>query len=270
MSTMTPRLLSLSLLLLAPLAASAQREAPSQRWQFEDQRDGLCVWFLAEAAELAAGVPKDVALRPASSTADLPASLARVIADEPRFASWTPAVVCAERFAAARLDDEVVGRQKADGPGHLLTVVAVATEGDHPWAVLELGTDVTALQRRGGDVALRVAGRSLKVAGGSDGEDPTWEIALDGAKLVWVGHPTGEARVRSTRSMSFGYAGNRNSRWSGVLQAAGGSERAQVGALRVDGKGWLAKALKTSPIRAVAAVATGGTAEITLQRQRGR
>jgi hypothetical protein len=270
MPSMTPRHLSLALLLLVPMMASAQREAPSQRWQFEDQRDGLCVWFLAEASELAPGVPKEVTLRAATAVPGLPASLARVIADEPRFATWTPGMVCVERYATARLDDELVGRPKAAGQGHLLTVVAVATEGEQPWTALELGTDVTALQRRGGEVALRVADRGLKVSGGADGEDPTWEVALDGAKLVWVGHPTGESRVASTRSVSFGYAGNRNSRWSGVLQSSGGSERAQVGALRIDGKGWLAKALKASPIRAVAAVATGGSTEITLQRQRGR
>ena len=152
----------------------------------------------------------------------------------------------------------------------VLTMVAVATEGELPWTVLELGTDVTALQRRGGEVALRVAARQLKVMGGSDGEDPTWEVALDGAKLVWMGHPTGEPRVASTRTMLFGYAGNRNSDWSGVFRLAGGSERALVGALRVDGKGWLAKALKASPIRAVGAVATGGTLEVTLARQSGR
>jgi hypothetical protein len=270
MTNTTMRTMAITILLLAPGVGSAQREAPTQRWQFEDQRDGLCVWFLAEAFDLAPGVPKGITLRAASSVNDLPASLRRVLADEPRVAGWTPAVVCAERYGTARLGDEVVGRAKPAGQGHLLTFVAVATEGEQPWAVLELGTDVTALQRRGGDMALRVADRELKVSGGADGEDPTWELGLDGAKLIWVGHPTGEPRVVSTRSMSFGYAGNRNSQWSGVLQGAGGSERAQVGALRVDGKGWLAKALKASPIRAVAPTAVGGTAEITLERQRGR
>lgn len=270
MPTTMPRLLSLTILLLTPTMMVAQREAPSQRWQFDDQRDGLCVWFLAEAGELAPGLPKGVTLKGASAVTDLPASLARVIADEPRFAAWTPAVVCAERFGAARLGDEVVGRPKAAGQGHLLTYVAAATEGEQPWALLDLGTDVTALQRRGGEVALRVGDRSLKVAGGADGEDPTWELALDGAKLVWVGHPTGEPRVASTRTMSFGYAGNRNSWWTGVVRVSGGTERAQVGALRVDGKGWLAKALKASPIRAVAPVQAGGGADIVLERQRGR
>lgn len=268
MPTISPRALSLVTLLLGPVVMSAQREAPSQRWQFEDQQDGLCVWFLAETGTLAPGLPKEATTAGAASVVGLPASLARVIADEPRFGTWTPAVVCAERFGSARLGDELVGRPR--GPGYLLTVVAVATQGDRPWTLVELGTDVPALQRRGGELALRVASRALKVAKGGEGEDPTWELTLEGARLVWVGHATGESRVASTRTMSFGYAGTRNTWWAGVLEGAGGSERDQVGALRVDGKGWLAKALKASPIRAVAPLTAGGRTEVRLERQRGR
>lgn len=267
---MTTRVTWLAALLVVPSLLFAQREAPSQRWRFTDQRDGLCVWFLADAATLAEGMPRGVAPRAASGVTELPASLTRVLADEPRFAAWTPGVVCAERFGSVQLGDDVVGRARDDGPGHVLTMVALATEGGAGWTVLELGTDVTPLQRRGAEVALRVADRKIKATPGGENEDPTWEIGLDGAKLVWTGHPTGEARVASTRSMSFGYTGNRNTSWSGTLSATGGSERAQVGALRVDGKGWLAKALKASPIRAVGAVATGGTLEVTLSRQSGR
>src|SRR5690606_906475 len=114
----------------------------------------------------------------------------------------------------------------------------------------------------------RIGSRSaqLRTRVGVEGEDEEWELSLDGLKLIWRGHLVGEPRVGTTQAMSFGYAGRRDSQWLVAMRMTPDQEQGQVGSLRVEGKNSLAQALKSSPIRSMGPVSTGG--ELTLNFRR--
>lgn len=251
--------------LVRPLAA----QADEQLWRWVDAQGGFCVWYLADPTVAPGLVPVGTPLRPASATASLPEVLLRIVQDEPRFAEWIPAVLCVGRFVAVAADGTPAGTMR-DGPPMLLTLSALAAASpygqDAGWQLSTIGLDAGSLDR----VAERswIANRepSLRVREGIEGEDTEWELALDGTKLIWSGHPAGATRVGTTRSMSFGYAGNRNSRWLVALRMAPTEEQNQVGALRVEGKNALAMALKASPIRAVGPLSRGGELTMTFRR----
>lgn len=255
-----------ALLALAPPAAG---QADAQLWRWVDAQGGFCIWYLADPAVAPDLVPLGTPLRPASATASLPEVLLRIVQDEPRFAEWIPAMFCVGRFAAVAADGTPAGTMR-DGQPMLLTLSALAAASpygqDAGWQLSSVGLQAGSLDR----VAERgwIANRepNLRVRDGLDREDDEWELEIDGTKLFWSGHPTGAARVGTTRSMSFGYAGNRNSTWLMALRMAPAEEQGQVGALRVEGKNALAQALKASPIRAVGPLSRGGELTMTFTR----
>lgn len=249
----------------APLAA----QADEQLWRFVDAQGGSCIWYLADPALAPDLVPAGTPLRPASATASLPEVLLRLVQDEPRFAEWVPGVFCVGLFAAAAADGEPTGTMRSGRP-LLVTVSALAAASpygqDAGWQLASLGVDAGSLDRVAERAWVAVREPEHRVRTGVEGEDTQWELSLDGLRLIWSGHPSGEVRVGSTRTMSFGYAGNRNSTWLVELRSAPTGEQNQLGALRVEGRSPLANALKASPIRAMGPLATGG--ELTLHFRR--
>ena len=264
-------LLAAVALLARPLAA--QDNPPFWRWV--DARDGFCIWYLADPAEAPGLLPAGVTPRPATEIAELPGILRRIVQDEPRFAAWVPGLVCVGRFAVVAANGEPVANIEQEGHPVLYVLSALAARGggggdDLEWQLLELGLDAGPLDRIGNDLEISSEDRSLPVRQGVEGEDDQWSLRLEGAELIWSGHRTGESRVGSTRMMSFGYVGRRNSVWRIDLQTSPGTEQEQVGSLRVEGRGGLARALKSSPIRAVAALQAGGEATMTFRRGSSR
>ena len=258
-------LCSALLALARPLAA----QADEQLWRWVDAQGGFCIWYLADPAVATGMVPNGTPLRPASATASLPDVLLRIVQDEPRFAEWIPAVLCVGRFAAVASDGTPAGTMRPGQP-LLLTLSALAAASpygqDAGWQLASIGLRAGSLDRvaERGWIATREA--ELRVRDGLEGEDDEWELSLDGTRLIWSGHPSGTARVGTTRSMSFGYAGNRNSTWLVALRMAPAEEQLQVGALRIEGKNALAQALKASPIRAVGPLSLGGELTMTFRR----
>lgn len=248
---------------------AAQDNPPFWRWV--DARDGFCIWYLADPAEAPGLLPPGVAPRPSAQTTQLPDILRRIVQDEPRFAAWIPGLVCVGRFAVVAANGEPVASMEREGRPVLYVLSALAAEGggggdDLEWQLLELGLDAGPLERIANGLDLGPASRSLPVRQGVEGEDDQWALRLDGAELIWSGHRAGGSRVGSTQMMSFGYVGRRNSVWRIDVQTAPAGEQDQVGSLRVEGRGELARALKSSPIRAVAALQAGGEATMTFRR----
>jgi hypothetical protein len=137
---------------------------------------------------------------------------------------------------------------------------------DAGWYLASVGVRAGSLDRVAERGWIAVREPEYRVRSGIEGEEDQWELELDGLRLAWSGHPTGEVRVGSTRTMSFGYAGNRNSTWLVELRSAPEGERSQVGSLRVEGRNPLANALKSSPIRAMGPLFSGGELTLTFRR----
>jgi hypothetical protein len=248
-----------------PLAA----QADEMLWRWVDAQDGFCVWYLADPALAPGLVPAGTPLRPASATAALPDVLLRIVQDEPRFTEWIPAFLCVGRFAAVAADGTPAGTMGDEQP-LLLTLSGLAAASpygqDAGWQLATIGLRAGSLDRVADRAWIANREPSMRVRNGLQGEDDEWELSLDGTKLIWSGHSTGPVRVGTTRSMSFGYAGNRNTTWLVALRMAPAEEQSQVGALRIEGKNPLAQALKASPIRAVSGLSRGGELTMTFRR----
>lgn len=263
------RVLPLSILVLLGAAQPAVAQVDQQLWRWVDSQGSVCVWYLADPALAPSLVPPGTSLRPASATASMPESMLRLVQDEPRFAEWVPAVLCIGRFAAAAADGSPVGPPR-QGQSHLLVVSGLAAASpfgqDAGWQLSALGLRAGRLDQVAGNARIGSSSAQIRDRVGVEGEDEQWELSFDGVKLSWSGHPTGQSRVGTTQSMSFGYAGSRNTLWLVELRSAPESEQGQVGSLRVEGKNTLAQALKSSPIRSMGPIWRGG--ELTLQFQR--
>ncbi len=260
-----------ALLLWALLPATAAGQGAEPLWRWIGGQGGFCVWYLADPALAAEVVPAGTRLRAAQETEGLPPVLIRIMQDEPRFAAWIPGTVCLGLFSDVASDGVPVGHMDGDQPIFLaLSALAVHDPlglSGPQWLLTEIGIDAGRLDRSAEASGIPTKSRDFRPRKGVEGEDDKWDLALDGVKLAWSGHASGDSRVGSTRTMSFGYAGNRNSPWLVDLRAVPEREQSQVGALRIEGKGPLAQALKSSPIRMVGALELGG--ELTLTFRRG-
>ncbi len=264
--------LLLALIVVAPLAAQGPAYT---EWTLTDSRGSFCIWYLADPEIVRELLPKDVVTQPASAAGSaLPAPLARVIQDEPRFASWVPGAICVGLYASASVDGrEVVAAKEGDR----VTVITHSLAAVDPRGIagarhflIELGTDRGGLARAAELAGVRIYDRSIDINKVPDSDDDEIELKLDKAKIFWQGHPTGPSRVDSTRSMSFGYAGLRLSTWKVVVEAAPMEIQAVVGALRIEGKDDLSRVLRASPIRFVGPIERGGVTTFRFSRAGGK
>lgn len=260
---------ALAMLAVRPLAAQVESNPPLWRWV--DAKGGFCIWYFADPAIARKLLPDGVAIRTTAQTSGLPDVLIRIAQDEPRFAAWVPGVVCVGRYAVVAANGVPVARIDKEGRPveFVLTALAGKSTGmdsSADWRLLELGLKAGKLDRVGEDLRIASEDRELWVRKGLEGEDTQWSLRLDGAELVWQGHSVGAVRVGTTRSMSFGYTGERDSRWLVEVRLAPAGEQDQVGSLRVQGKGTLAEALQSSPIRAIGALREGGEVVMTWLR----
>lgn len=251
----------------APLAA---QDDGGSRWTLTDARGGFCVWYLAEPELARELVPKETVLRPAGDGAGLPTSVARVIQDEPRFAAWIPAAICVNLYRQVAADGKALVTAKDEEPILVMTHSLAATSprgvsgADH--YLVELGTDRGSLARAAELLGARSFDRSVTIRKDPEGGDDEIELKVGKTKIFWQGHQTGASRVGTTRSMSFGYAGLRTTTWHVGFEGAPTETFLMVGALRVEGKDDLGKALRASPIRAVGPLEHGGQATLTFAR----
>lgn len=266
---------SLAVLLAVVAAAPLAAQTDESTWTFSDARGGFCIWYLADPAQVGDLAPKGVTLRVAGTDAsELPPSLSRVIQDEPQFASWIPGTICIGFYGSAAVDGRETVTAK-DGETILVMTHSLAATSPRgvPGAdhfLIELGTDRGSLARAAERAGVRTSDRSVDVSKVPDTDDEEVVIKLGKTRIHWQGRPTGDARVEWTRSMSFGYAGQRLSTWRVTFDAAPQQVFAMVGALRVEGKDDLGKVLRASPIRAVGPIERGGSATLTFTRAGGR
>ncbi len=263
----------LVLALVVPLARPLAGQDKEMRLSLTEARGGYCVSYLIDPAVAEALVPVGTTLAKAGQGEGLSPFLARVIADEPQFAAWVPAGICVGRYSAASIDGREVFQAKA---GKAFTVVTSWVGATDPLEVsgstallLEIASDESRVLRPLSEFGLQPEERSVQIEP-ADAGDTSMEMKLSKTRISWVGHPTGDPRVGATRSMTFGYGGARSSVWRITSSWAPSSTRLMVGALRIEGKDALAKALKSSPIRAVGPMEEGGTADFLFQRLVGR
>lgn len=266
-------LLAAGCVTLAAAGASAARvgaqSGSAREWTFANLLGGFCLEFLADSADARGLLPDDaVALRANSPGITLHPALARVVADQPEYASWTPAKVCVYRFGAANIAGTEVVAKAGEGETFGWVALAGRIAANQPEGSLvatQLFTGSTRAQKasEGGRPELRKLKMSVGKAPKSNEERVVLEFGK--TRLIWDGHAAsdsvamaGPVTVHWARPVRGGAV---VARWE--LNSV--QQRSMVGAVIVQGKDRFANALRKSPIRYVGPLYQGGNAKLSFE-----
>jgi hypothetical protein len=199
----------------------------------------------------------------------LHSALRSVIDGQPEFASWAPASLCLYYSDAIRLGSRRLG-SKDPRKKQMLGVWAVAaTEqgGSRRDFVLELfgASGDLAHSAEQARVKLREAQSSRSKP--AQRENDLYDVRVGKTRLIWNGRATGDStRVESPVRELWLTRGRSGTMWRVQTTLQPTWMRPLVGALTVEGKDDLAKALKASPTRFVGPLYFGGSAELRFSR----
>ncbi len=259
-------------LLVLPLRAQTQGGEPSARWQLQGLQWGTCLEFLIDPKLIDKFLPETAVPVRADAVKLVPA-LARVISDQPEYAGWSPASLCWFTFDVIEIEGRrVEGEEGETGP--LIGVLGVAAR---------ISGSLTAES----DVAHRFYTTSWQVQKAAEGKgrssinfetirgtfgtapkstDDRYLVRIGKTNITWDGHPASDSLVGSPFVRSYAALGADSKPWRVDLSVSPLLQRSMVGAVIVQGKGDLAKALRSSPIRFVGPHYAGGSGELTLVR----
>ncbi len=255
----------------APLAGQTpaeRREGPV--WTIESLRIGQCVRFLLDPS-LARRVPREGArLLPASRDETLHPALRSVIEGQPDFASWPASSLCLFYGDAVNVGGRrFVSKNPRKRPMIGVWAVAASEQGSGARGDLVLdffGVGGGLVHAAGAaKVKLTEAQSSVSKLPGTDND--LYEVKIGKTRLVWNGRAVGDStRVERPIAESWLAKGTSGMVWRVNATFRPEWSRPLVGALSVEGKDDLAKALKASPIRFVGPLYQGGGGELRFSR----
>lgn len=249
--------------------AGAAQAGAVREWTFANLLGGFCLEFLADSADARGLLPDGaVPLRAGAQGVTVHPALARVIADHPEYAAWTPAEVCMFRFGAANIEGtEVVAK-----PGEGETVGWVALAGriaaNQPvgsMVATQLFTGSTKAQKA--SEAGRLPLRRVKMSVGKSPRSNEERVTLEVGKtiLIWDGHPASDSTVVATPATAHWARPVRGGPVLAQWELNAVQQRSMVGAVIVQGKDRLANAIRKSPIRYVGPLYRGGNARLSFE-----
>lgn len=257
----------------APLGA--QTAQPD--WRLEGLKTGFCVHLLVDpASEALEELPAGYRPLPASEAKDLHLSLRGIVEGQPEFASWSPSRLCIHAVDTIRTSDFTLADQSGRRPQLFAywTVTGTAPGGEVGEVVLDLFSNSGRLIR-----SARLAGQAVREArllvgkvpeedqNGVPSSDDRVQVKVGKTLVTWDGRLVGDSvSVRAPMVTAWTSAVARGGVANGVLTLAPSYSGAMAGALKVEGKGALAKALKTSPTRFAGPAYWGGVGSITFRQ----
>lgn len=272
----TARCLALSgLLALCARGVADAQEPNTQSWQLRNIRARWCVYFLMDSATAEKKLPGDYRPRSAHDFPGLSPAITRLIHDEPTYASWIPAQLCAAHFDRALVDERPVGDSAAslDKAQALITWLIGAggpgVEGqDQPtYYVAELRSDNWRLLRQGEIWALRGERAEPTVGKVPESTEDLYQVQIGRTVVTWEGHLAGDSASAAPAVEESWYTTSmRNSRIRARALFSPESAQSVAGTLRIVGKDDLAKSLRASPIRMVGPMMWGGGGSIQFSK----
>ena len=270
--------LAAAALVVVTATLSAQSAEPNDTtWRLGGLRTAYCVQFLmAPGSDALKELPPGYEPVSASHAADLHVSLRSVVEGQPEFAAWSPARLClvavdTVQTAEFTLTDRKRRRVQLFGSW---TVLATAPGGPAGDVALKLFTSSDRLigsARKAGHL-VRDARVALGLVPSEDengvpSSDKRFQVKVGKALITWDGPPAREsAAAREPWRLNWAANGDRRRVVSGELVLSPVSLRPMVGALKVEGKDALAKALKASPTRFAGPAYQGGEGSILFRK----
>lgn len=257
----------------APLGA----QSAEPDWHLEGLRTGFCVQLLLDpASDVLHDLPTGFRPLPASEVKDLPLSLRGIVEGQPEFASWSPSRLCFHAVDTIRAAALVVRDRSGRRPQLFAswTVAAASPGGGAREVALELFTSSERLVHaaRGAGQVVREARLSMgKVPevdeNGVPHPDDRFQVRLGKTVVTWDGRLAGDSvPVSEPLAIAWTASGSRGGHANGQMTLAPSYSRAMAGALKVDGKDALAKALRASPTRFAGPAYFGGAGSVTFKQ----
>ncbi len=264
---------------IAGTSLPAQEDGPTHEWAFDGFRQSLCIEFLMEATPADKRLPKGFLPVAASRFSPLHPALRRLITEEPLYAAWIPAILCAYASQAVVVDGRRIVEGGGGGGGSDTTArpmvgvwgIAGTPEGeqrDSLWVLPLFFTTNNRIRRAAetGLLSIRVIDETMETV--PESPEDRYEIKIGKTRLTWDGHLAGDSVPDPAPIRHWWWLkGRRGSTWRVEVELRPRWSRPTVGALRVEGKDDLAKALKASPIRMLGPAFWGGGGGLQFRRQ---
>lgn len=253
-----------------PSAAGAQAAEPvrsgsGMTWEGEGMQAGFCIHFLVDPA-LAEALPfGGTSLATAERAPALHPSLKTVISGAPEFAAWIPSSLCLYEYASVATPTGTVAN-RSDPQGFLVWSAPAADPGAPAPAEIMVSNGRLARQPTQPQVSF---GR-FEIEREPIPETTKEQLVLKVGKtlLTWQGRAGSDSSTATDpEEFVWRVGGTQGSVWTGRARILGTrTERAMIGALRVEGKGDLARMLGASPIRFAGPVSVGGEGQVEFTR----
>ena len=249
------------------LAGQAKRDSVApQVWSLEGLRAAYCVRFFMEPSAAARELRKGFVLVSANEDQALHPALRQVVQNQPEFGTWIPSNLCFYYLDAVQMGKLRVtakDRRKAQVLGVWNLATKEKESGARRDQVVDMFAGRSALVRTAETERVRLHEAEVIVADAPDTTADLYSVKLEKTLLVWTGHVADDSsRVQSPIEESWSAPGFRRQEKPAHLVLTPVWSRSLVGALRVEGKGTLAKALKASPIRFVGPFYHGGEGQL--------
>jgi hypothetical protein len=197
-------------------------------------------------------------------------ALRQTLKEQPELGSWTPSSLCFYHLDAVQLGKRRVA-EKDSRKAQMMGVWSLATterdKGARRDLVLDMFASRGSLIRAAENARVRLHEAEAAVSDAADTASDVYSVKVRKTLLVWNGRPAGDStRVEKAIQESWSVPGLRAGVWNASMALSPAWSRSVVGSLRVEGKGDLAKALRSSPIRFVGPFYRGGGGELRFYR----
>jgi hypothetical protein len=231
---------------------------------------GYCVQFLVEPRLALQELRPGFVLLRADQDATLHRALREALKEQSEFGSWTPSSLCFYHLDAVQVGKKQVA-ERDPGKDQMMGIwTLAATEtgtSSRRDLVLDMFGSRSSLIRAARGAGIRLHDVQAVVSNAADTLRDLYSVRIGRTLLVWDGRPAGDSvRVEKPIQQSWSVRGLRAGVWNAGMALSPAWSRSAVGSLRVEGKGDLAKALKSSPIRFVGPFYRGGGGELRFSR----
>ena len=256
---------------------SAQRGGETlQQWELTHLRGGWCMAFLMAPEEARRQLRGSFAPVAAADLPGVHPALLRTVQEESQYSGWIPARVCFYQFDTVRVDGRdrfEDGRLPDLNRTQVLGIWGVAArDTEHPeqgtaFFVQEFRTRDGGLQAVARRASIRVENMRVKMGRMPDTEENRWRYEFGKTSLTWDGHPSPDSTASTEPdSTEWVVRSLHGSELRAMFSWDPGTAHSMVGAVSIQGKDDLAKALGASPIRMVGPLYLEGSGRLIFYR----
>jgi hypothetical protein len=260
----------MSLCCASTLAAQSAAVKEEKVLTLEGLRAGYCVRYLTSPKRAGELVKSGLTAVRADQDQALHPALRQVIHDQPEYAAWAPTSLCFYYTDAVSIGDRRIVEHNPRNAQMLGVWTLAALEqgsGNRRDLVLDMYASRERLRKAASNSLIVLEDAEAGFRAGSDTTGDEYSQKLGKTRLVWNGRTAGaRARVDQPLTESWRVPGGRRVVWVGDFSLSPTWARALAGSLKVEGKGDLAKDLRSSPTRFVGPFYQGGEGRLRLTR----